>query len=100
MARRYRCPQCRTRRTSFTALLRHCATHGHALCGCGGYHFKHRLGSPCCVHNPMAPVHIALREGADIEQALEIQDDVIWFAPGKPMKEWPNTKRFAQKESS
>lgn len=80
---RYRCPQCGTRRTDYQLLLKHCADHGHKLCDCGGYHFKHRPGSPCCKVNPMAPVHQALRDGASVEQAQDIEDDVLWFGKGK-----------------
>lgn len=53
----YRCLGCRTRRKSWAVLLKHMNQAGHRACTCGGYHFKHRPGSPCCVHNIMADVY-------------------------------------------
>lgn len=56
-----RCPQCRTRRASFVSMLKHINEKGHKLCGCGGYHYKHRPGSTYCEENPMAPLYHAMR---------------------------------------
>ena len=69
-------------------MVQHCKDHDHTLCDCGGYHYKHRPGSPCCKANPMSPVHTALRDGATEQEARDIEDDVLWFGRGKPMKEW------------
>ena len=82
MSHIYRCSRCRTRNTFRKALgsyvkpkaCRHC---GHTrfyvdkerinrkACHCGGYHYPHRPGSPCCEHNPDADYHHALRQGLD-----------------------------------
>lgn len=88
MSRRFRCPACRTRRTSFVLLLQHCADKHHGTCDCGGYHHPHRPGSPCCVANPMAAAHQALRAGATDDEVREIELDVVWHTPGKPFTEW------------
>ena len=69
-------------------MVKHCADHDHKVCDCGGYHYKHRPGSPCCKVNPMSPVHTALREGATSQEARDIEDDVLWFGRGKPMNDW------------
>ncbi|MDM0116894.1 hypothetical protein QTI66_32730 [Variovorax sp. J22R133] len=45
-----RCPECRTRRVSWIAMLKHVAKTGHKVCDCGhGYHFPHRPGSGGCI---------------------------------------------------
>lgn len=85
---RYRCPACRTRRTDWLALLAHCNAHGHGLCTCGGYHFAHRPGSPCCEKNPMGPLHSAIR--ADSAGLAEIEMDCVWHGAGREMKTWSN----------
>lgn len=58
-----RCPECRTRRTTYAAMRRHIVRTSHAHCNCAGYHFAHRPGSPCCEHNRDADVHRAIRSG-------------------------------------
>ncbi|ABX36058.1 hypothetical protein Daci_3420 [Delftia acidovorans SPH-1] len=88
MPRRFRCPACRTRRTSFVLLVKHCSDHSHTVCTCGGYHYAHRPGSPCCERNPMGPVHSALRAGADNDEAWRLTMDIVWDTPGKPMEKW------------
>lgn len=89
VTRRFRCPTCRTRRTSFVLLLKHCADRGHQVCGCGGYHYPHRAGSPCCDAHPMAVVHRALREGGlTDDELLDIQMDAALDSPGKRFEKW------------
>ena len=45
-----RCPECRTRRATFVAMLRHVSATGHKVCDCGhGRHYPHRPGSAGCV---------------------------------------------------
>lgn len=58
-----RCPQCRTRRASYASMMAHVKASGHKLCDCGGYHFPHREGSPCCHSNPMSALHAAASAG-------------------------------------
>lgn len=46
-----RCPGCRTRRATFSSMLKHVAATGHKVCECGqGRHYPHRPGSAGCVH--------------------------------------------------
>lgn len=78
----YRCPVCRTRRASFTGLLAHARQWDHrAACTCGGYHYPHRPGSPCCEKNPVAHVNTALRAGAELDP-LEVAAERAWYAKG------------------
>lgn len=85
----YRCPACRTRRASLLVLLQHMATHEHAACTCGGYHYPHRPGSPCCELNPMVTLHRALRTGGATDQELDdLEMDAVWHGSGKPMTNW------------
>ncbi len=86
---RFRCPACRTRRTSFVALVEHCKTKGHKLCICGGLHYAHRPGSPTCVENPMSDVHLARRD-VDVteDELLEIAAHCAWEKTGKPFTNW------------
>jgi hypothetical protein len=60
-----RCPDCRTRRATFTSMVRHLTQTQHRVCTCGGYWYPHRPGSPCCEGNPRALVNRAVREGYD-----------------------------------
>ena len=60
-----RCPECRSRRTTFKAMQLHIKASGHKLCGCGGYHYPHRPGSPYCEKNPDSERLRAIRGGAD-----------------------------------
>ncbi len=70
-------------------MVQHCADHRHSTCGCGGYHWPHRPGSPCCDSNPMATLHRALRaKGATDEELLDLEDDAVWHSPGKPITNW------------
>lgn len=81
---RYRCPQCRTRRTDWLHLVAHCHNTGHALCGCGGYHYAHRPGSPYCQRNPWSGLRHAERAGEPEETLLEIFIDIAYENPGRP----------------
>ena len=80
---RFRCPACRT---SFVALVEHCRVHGHTVCGCGGYHYAHRPGSPYCEQNAMSAVRIAARqEGITADELLEIAVDCAWGKSRSPV---------------
>ncbi len=61
----HRCPACRTRRHSQKLMQAHMRDSGHAACWCGGYHYKHRPGSPYCHHNPLSPIREAARQTDD-----------------------------------
>ena len=89
LTQRFRCPACRTRRTSFVALIEHCKDHGHKVCGCGGYHHVHRPGSPYCEQNAMSAVRIAARqEGITLAELQEIEVDCAWEKAGRPFTKW------------
>lgn len=61
-----RCGSCRTRRAGIGMFTRHLVQHPECRpCNCGGYHFPHRRGSPCCEAHPYAPANAAARAGAD-----------------------------------
>lgn len=81
---RYRCPDCRTRRTSFVHLLRHQREHKHGVCRCIGYHYPHRPGSKCCDLHPQAVVHRARREGLVGEVLRELMLDAALDNKGRP----------------
>jgi hypothetical protein len=85
-----RCPGCRTRRATLASLLNHVATSGHTHCGCGGYHYRHRPGSPLCERNPMAQVRQAARQGEPLELLQEIEAHCAWEGPGRPLHQWPS----------
>ena len=72
-----RCPACRTRRATFTALLQHVKHSGHAVCRCGGYHYPHRPGSGCCMQSPMGAIRAAEREDAPTSVVLELVNDYL-----------------------
>jgi len=84
-----RCPECRSRRATFTSMLAHVQASGHKLCRCGGYHYAHRPGSPFCYENPMAPALHASRAGSSAEEVMEIMVEIAWSVAGKPLKVWP-----------
>ena len=84
----YRCPECRTRRSTLGLLTRHLQQTDHAVCHCGGYHYAHRPGSPYCVHNAQSPALLAWRAGASDDEVLEISIELALTVPGKPMKVW------------
>ena len=85
---RFRCPECRTRRTSFVLLLKHCADRSHGVCRCGGYHHPHRAGSRFCDANVMSPVWRLMREDAHDELIEDVMLEIVLTTPGKPMNEW------------
>jgi len=77
-----RCDICRTRRSSFMALLVHRKAHPECKpCECGGYHFKHRPGSPYCYKNPNAELRHALRACEDDEAIIDTL--IEWALDGK-----------------
>lgn len=82
----YRCPACRTRRVSFTTLVKHVHNTGHALCRCGAYHYAHRPGGGCCERNPMGALHASRRAGASQDDLLDLAAELAWETPGKT---WP-----------
>jgi hypothetical protein len=86
---RYRCPECRTRRTDFALYVLHCMRCPRKTCACGGYHHPHRPGSPCCVHNPLGTLHAAARAGESADVLLDIAADIGFDHPGTPSKECP-----------
>lgn len=89
-----RCPGCRTRRATFTSLLKHVQESGHKLCHCGGPAFerglsKHRPGMRYCEHNPYGHIHLAARYGATDEELLDMMLEVVLTTPGKPATKCP-----------
>lgn len=86
----FRCPECRTRRRDYGLFTQHLRETGHKLCGCGGYHYRHRRGSPLCEANPMSPALLASRYGAsDAEVAeieMEITIEIAWTRPGRRVR--------------
>lgn len=87
-----RCPACRTRFALFSSLQKHLEKTGHKLCDCGGggvYHYKHRPGSPYCLHNPMAPVRLAmLQSNVTDEELQEIEIEIAVNGQGRPLRQW------------
>jgi hypothetical protein len=72
---RYRCPQCRTRRTSWVSMLKHMADKDHRAHHCAGYWFPHRCGGGACEESPKAEYYSLLRQGAskaEAEQTLAV----------------------------
>jgi hypothetical protein len=82
-----RCPECRTRRTTFSSMIKHIDVSGHSLCKCGGYHYAHRPRSPCCTVNPWSTYNQAVRAGASDEELDGIGMDIVWDVPGS-LKDW------------
>ena len=83
-----RCPECRSRRTTYQAMQQHIKLTGHKLCGCGGYHYPHRPGSPFCESNPRSAYYLALRASEPDEVLLEILVDTAFTLPGKPLSKY------------
>lgn len=46
-------------------MIAHVRATGHRACGCGGYHYKHRPGSPHCHSNPLSLLRDVLRREDD-----------------------------------
>lgn len=86
---RFRCPECRTRRTSGAAMVLHMMQCKRQMCDCGGYHFRHRLGSGMCYENPASHVKHASRAGTPDDELLDVAASVAWHLPGKPSKVCP-----------
>ena len=84
-----RCPECRSRRTTYASMQAHLRASGHQLCHCGGYHYPHRAGSPYCEANPMAPALAASRAGEPDEVVNDIMVSIAWHVAGKQLKQWP-----------
>lgn len=85
--RKPRCPVCATRRATFTSLLAHQAKSGHSgPCRCGGYHYPHRPGSPCCEENGYALFNRVKRAGAKGLALLDARIDSILHGKHKPTK--------------
>lgn len=72
----FRCPECRTRRKDYKLFTRHLQSSGHVVCGCGGYWFPHRKGSPCCESNEYGMWHVARRAGATDDELCDIRIDI------------------------
>jgi hypothetical protein len=68
----FRCPDCRTRRADYHLFTRHTQQTQHRHCLCGGYHYKHRPGSPYCIRNPWSEYREAVRQGADEDVLADI----------------------------
>jgi hypothetical protein len=46
-------------------MIAHVRDSGHRACDCGGYHYKHRPGSPYCHSNPLSLLRHVLRSEED-----------------------------------
>lgn len=77
----WRCPECRTRRSTIPLLSAHLMASGHTLCNCGGYHYAHRPGSPCSIRNPLSALWIAMRQGEGPEVLQEV---AAWLEETQP----------------
>lgn len=72
---RYRCPECRTRRTDYRLFLQHQVDAGHKVCNGGGYHHAHRPGSKFCQANPLAVLNEAKRR----DEPQTVIDEIISY---------------------
>lgn len=84
---RYRCPQCRTRRTDARAMSDHVARCIRPLCTCEGVPFAnglaaHRPGTIGCDHHPFAGLHRAARYGASDAELDDIERRIRSGLPG------------------
>lgn len=48
----------------------------------GGFD-KHRPGTRCCIHHPMGALHVAQRDGASLEDQMDIVAELLWDLPPK-----------------
>jgi hypothetical protein len=80
---RLRCPNCRTRRTDPHAMVLHQLRCRQVDCTCGGYHFKHRQGSPLCVGNPWGDLNAARARGETPEVLEDIFFDTVLSKPAQ-----------------
>lgn len=86
---RFRCPQCRTRRTDGRLFLLHVMECTRPLCHCGAYTYPHRPVSGECYQNPEAQVLHASRAGTPDDELADVAADVAFNMRGKPAKECP-----------
>lgn len=82
----FRCPECRTRRRDHGLFTQHLRETGHKACICGGYHYKHRPGSPFCMANPMSPALLASRYGASDVEVADIALEISLSTPAPTTK--------------
>ena len=79
-----RCPQCRTRRATYSSLLTHVLKSGHKQCDCGGYHYKHRPGNPLCKENVFSSIrHAMLVSDLTDGEVLDAMAEILWDAKSK-----------------
>lgn len=71
-----RCPQCRSRRSTFKLMAAHIAVAQHKLCTCGGYHYPHRPESACCDQNARGAYLQASRAEASEDDRMGIAVDL------------------------
>lgn len=55
----------------------HLTATGHAACWCGGYHYKHRPGSPLCISNPLSPVREVARQTDNDTDIIRVARGVV-----------------------
>jgi hypothetical protein len=69
-------------------MIEHKEKSGHRKpCTCGGYHYPHRPGSPCCETNKHPTYHRALREGSSDEDIIDAFIDDALFGVAGSLKE-------------
>jgi hypothetical protein len=86
---RYRCPQCRTRRTDPHLMVLHVMDCMRPLCFCGAYTYPHRYLGGDCFHNADAQVKHASRAGTPDDELRDVAAAVAFSMPGKPAKVCP-----------
>jgi hypothetical protein len=86
---RYRCPECRTRRTDPRKMILHVMECMRPLCFCGSYTYPHRPESGMCANNPDAQVKLASRAGTPDEDLDDVYFSVVTSMPGKLSKVCP-----------
>jgi hypothetical protein len=83
-----RCAVCRTRRTTFAAMVEHERATGHKRpCDCGGYPYPHREGSQLCAAHPYVTLNRARHAQASAEDLMEAMISDILFGDHKPSKD-------------
>jgi hypothetical protein len=80
---RYRCPECRTRRTDVRKMILHVMQCIRPLCFCCNYTYPHRPESGMCSLNPDAQVALARRAGTPEDELLDVAIDVALHMRGK-----------------
>lgn len=71
------------------ALVEHCREHEHKVCTCGGYPHPHRPHSPYCQQNAQSAALCAWRDGASVDETLEISIEIALTTAGRKMTGWP-----------